>query len=259
MDTDRDLSHGGDMAMTATLVQPGSVPEAPYATYHGDALEIVRTWPEGVVDVTIADPPYDHATHANARSLAGGDVDAIAIDFPPIRPADLVAPILRVTRRWVILFCALEQLGAYKQAAGGAWQDGGCFVRAGIWDRLHGAPQFSGDRPAQGAEGIAILHARASGIALRWNGGGRRAVYSYPIVKGPRIHPTQKPIELMAALVGDFSEAGELVLDPFAGSMTTGSAVLKAERRFIGIERDATHYRDGVARLERVARVHATT
>ena len=69
------------------------------------------------------------------------------------------------------------------------------------------------------------------------------AVWAYQIATdrnglGERVHTTQKPLDLLLRLVEDFTDPGEVVLDPFAGSGTTGVACLRSGRRFIGIERD---------------------
>jgi DNA modification methylase len=56
-----------------------------------------------------------------------------------------------------------------------------------------------------------------------------------------RVHPTQKPIELMKRIIEDYTKPGDLVVDPFCGSGTTGIACNITDRRFIGIEIDP-HY-----------------
>jgi site-specific DNA-methyltransferase (adenine-specific) len=193
----------------------------------------------GDVEVTqvITDPPYDANTHANAKTSAGdGKID---IDFDSLATVS-VADMLRIAKRWVLSFCALEQLGAYQEAAGGLW------CRSGVWVRTNGTPQLSGDRPAQGAEGIFIGHRAGK---KRWNGGGGRAVWT-----GPRetnsVHPTQKPLWLMEALILDFTDPGDLILDPYAGSGSTGVAAIRLGRRFIGWERDPKYHAIAVKRLE---------
>ena len=62
-------------------------------------------------------------------------------------------------------------------------------------------------------------------------------------------HETQKPVALMSALVRDFTDPGELVCDPFAGSGTTGVACIRLGRRFIGWERDPKYFAVAVKRL----------
>ena len=56
-----------------------------------------------------------------------------------------------------------------------------------------------------------------------------------------RVHETQKPESLMLELVELFTDPGDIVLDPFCGSGTTGVACLRLGRRFIGIEKDAKY------------------
>src|SRR3984885_3711432 len=69
---------------------------------------------------------------------------------------------------------------------------------------------------------------------------------------GNKLHPTQKPVAVLAPLVRSFSLPGELVLDPFAGSGSSCAAALLADRRYLGIELDDTYYREATARIARV-------
>ena len=126
---------------------------------HGDGFAVLASLADGSVDHVITDPPYTpRSTKArtNKRSAAqtgtGGDA-AIAAgvgawDAPTL--ARFAAECLRVSRRWVVIFCELESLGTFAALPG--------FVRSMIWDR-HSTPQVSGDRPAQPAEGLAIMSA----------------------------------------------------------------------------------------------------
>lgn len=78
----------------------------------------------------------------------------------------------------------------------------------------------------------------------RWNGGGRGNLYTCNVVNqqalkrdnNTRVHTTQKPLDLMLDLVRDFTDPGDLILDPYCGSGTTGVAALRLGRRFIGCE-----------------------
>ena len=71
-------------------------------------------------------------------------------------------------------------------------------------------------------------------------------LFDWPVVRGG-IHPTQKPVGLMAKLVEIFSREGDTVLDPFAGSGSTGEACMALGRRFIGIEKNDIFF-DGMRR-----------
>jgi len=195
-----------------------------------EALSTLLQMPESSVDHVITDPPYDAHTHENASTwtAASGCAVHIDIDFPPISPPTIVDGLLRVSKRWTLAFCSFEMLGEYVKAAGTAW------VRTGIYRRTNGAPQFTGDRPAQAAEAVAILHDKK--VKKRWNGGGKWAFWESPVEKSARHHPTQKPLPLMMQLIDQFTDKGELILDPFCGAGTTGVAAVRQGRRFIGVE-----------------------
>lgn len=220
---------------------------ARFAVVHGDCLDVLPTLPDKSVAHVITDPPYSQKTSENARRSrwnqgAGIDREGRFIEFDGVDPEMLAPQFLRVSQRWVLAFCALEQLGRYEHASGGL------FVRSGVWDRTNGAPQFTGDRPAQGAEGVAIMH---SAGRKRWNGGGARALWPCATEKDGRAigHPTPKPIPLMLELVELFTDPGDIVLDPFCGGGTTGVACLRLGRRFIGVEKDAKYAQLSVDRL----------
>lgn len=209
----------------------------------GDCLEAMKGLER--VDHVITDPPYEAEAHAKSRRSL--DVP-LEIDFSPIDTATRAAcgrEWGRLAARWVMAFCQADGISPWREAliAGGLdW------VRAPIWVKPNGAPQFTGDRPGMGYEPFALAHARGR---KRWNGGGKHGVWTVPLDHrgGKNEHPTTKPLALMLALVADFTDEGETVLDPFAGSGTTGVACLRLGRRFIGIERDPRYFELAVERL----------
>jgi len=214
----------------------------------GDCWDLFGRVEEGRVDVTITDPPYDLKTHSGAatasirKAVEGGDFNEL--DFDELSDGaveDLTKELLLFAKTWTLVFCPLEWLGRYQAAAGLSW------VRSGIWDRVVNAPQLSGDRPAQGGEGLAIMH--RAGKRKRWRGGGKAAIWRYEVERGRKQHPTQKPERLLRDLVDLFSEEGATVFDPFAGSGTTGVAAVKLGRSFIGFERDRAHFETAKKRI----------
>lgn len=209
----------------------------------GDCREIVRTLDD--VDIVLTDPPYgDTATHAGHLSsvmLRDGTPAGQALGFDGITGDDLLAMAgdwCALARRWVVFTCEWRHAHRLDEA--------GLLIRLGIWRKPDGAPQFTGDRPGTGWEAVAICHRPGR---KRWNGGGRHAFWSVPKGRGDG-HPTQKPLALMAALVSDFTEPGEVILDPFAGSGTTCVAAMRAGRGAIGIERDPKHFETACRRVE---------
>lgn len=203
--------------------------------YLGDCRDILPTLPNS--DVVISDPPYGERTHKGARTA--NSLDASTIDFAPITTNELMSlakGLVARTNRWVVMTCAWQHAAAL--------EDHG-LVRLGVWVKPNGAPQFTGDRPGQGWEAVAVLHREGK---KRWNGGGHHAVWTCPIEQGE--HPTQKPLKLVSRWVADFSDPGELICDPFMGSGTTGVACAKLGRRFIGIEQDPKYFELACRRIE---------
>lgn len=256
--------------MTATIADV-LTGDARWTVIHADCLDVLPCLPERCVQHVIADPPYSEHVHSKSRrgaslpDASGGDhygesrgggaclSRARELGFPPItleQQRALATEAKRFCQRWVLIFSDLEGVGAWRAELVGA---GLQHVREGVWIKLGATPQFTGDRPAAGAEGIEIAHPPGK---KHWNGGGSHAVWTHPIVLdrakdgATRLHTTQKPLSLMLELVELFTDPGDLVLDPFAGSGTTGVACLRLGRRFIGIEKDETYAKVARERLE---------
>ena len=201
--------------------------DAAVQLFHGDCREILPQLEP--VDHVITDPPYAAETHDGARGGAG---DSKLVTFEPVDAGELrmLYGALQA-RRWLIATMDWRHIYVMEQQPPTGWR----FVRFGIWVKPNGAPQFTGDRPATGWEGVACLHRDVPG-RMRWNGGGRHAVFTHSKINGQ--HPTAKPEAFIEELVTLFTDEGESILDPFMGSGTTLVAAKKLGRRAIGIERE---------------------
>lgn len=207
-----------------------------WALNEGDCLRGMAGLADGSIDVVITDPPYEAEAHTSQRLVAraGGKLEVEPITFPPITEemrAESARHMARLARRWILVFCQVEAAMKWRAAleTGGA-----VYKRTCLWVKPDGKPQYSGDRPGIGYESIVVCHAPGRST---WNGGGSHGVFI--VNKGGDVrtgHQTQKPLALMELLVRLFSNAGELVLDPFVGSGTTGVAAIRQGRRFVGWE-----------------------
>lgn len=211
--------------------------------YHGDCREVLSSLPDRAVDCVITDPPYSDRTHKNAHKNARSNsgkaskgnriltgVNAFAsIDLESLGAA--MAECGRVTRRWVVATMDYHHIFTYEDNP----PPGLRLLRIGVWTKSNPMPQISGDRPGQGWEAIAFLH--RTDLRPSWNGSGRPGVWHGPTVPDGD-HPTAKPLSMVADWVRLFSDEGETILDPFAGSGTTLRAAKDEGRRAIGVELD---------------------
>lgn len=247
------------MTATATIEDVLAVlnGEKRWCVVEGENAPALTAMPDGCVDHVITDPPYSERVHSKSRAGARkvplhdgkGRLPRCAIDravdfgFAHIEQdgiESIADACERLSRRWSLAFCDVESAHLWIGAFASAGLD---YCRTGAWIKICGTPQFTGDRPGVGFEAIVIAHRRGR---KRWNGGGSLGVWKHltaidrgsPSGTAERSHPTQKPLSLMLELVGLFTDPDDLILDPFAGSGTTGVAALRLGRRAILIERE---------------------
>lgn len=217
--------------------------------YLGDCRDVL---PElEPVQHVLTDPPYSRHVHGAARSSRmqssndrGGKYGSdtrrnVELGFDHLT-ADLrefcSQQFARLAERWVLVFSDVESSHLWRDDLEGRGLD---YVRTGAWVKVGSTPQFSGDRPAVGFEAVTICHPKGR---KKWNGGGKHGLWSVPIVLdrgrsgSERLHTTQKPLALMNALVDQFTDPGDVILDPFAGSGTTALAAADAGRRCVLVE-----------------------
>lgn len=221
-----------------------------WTLYNRNCLDVMAELGDRSVDHVICDPPYEAEAHTLQRrvSRAGGNLAIEPLDFAPIADGDrdrFSVQMVRVVRRWIIVFCQAEAVAAWRDALEAA---GATYKRSCIWVKPDGMPQLTGDRPGMGYESFVTAHAPGKSA---WNGGGRVGVYTYNKNGDARTgHPTQKPELLMRQIVKDFTDPGETILDPFAGSGTTLVAAVMHGRNAIGCELDPKYYEMARKRLE---------
>lgn len=240
--------------------------------FHGNWQDLQL--PPDSVDIVLTDPPYTEHVQANVRSCSTNGAVKIKtydLNFDHLSGYEHVPALLTLAKRWVLCFCALEQLGDYQRAAGGPRSSkGGAHVRSGIWRKQQAAPQLSGDRPANSCEGWALLH--RPGGKLTWNGKGQHAFHDgtrsplevrhgcasaneleeqacflrgeppsfveHGRERAEKRHPAQKPAGLCDALARWFVNEGDTVLDPYAGSGALGFAAYERGASVILVDSD---------------------
>jgi site-specific DNA-methyltransferase (adenine-specific) len=201
-------------------------PVLPDSLLHGDCLEVMRGIASASIDLIVTDPPYlVRYKSRDGRSIANDDNDRWLI------PAFLQMARVLKDNSFCVSFYGWNKVDSFMAA----WKQAG----------LTPVGHFSFNKPyASSTLFNQSCHENAYLLAK-----GRPAKPEKPIrdtlgwkYTGNRLHPTQKPVELLQILIQTFSKAGDVVLDPFAGSASTAIAAINAKRRFIAIEKDADYY-----------------
>ncbi len=192
---------------------------------HGDCITVMRTLPAASVDFILTDPPY----LVNYRDRAGRTI-ANDRDGAWLTPAFTEAYRLLKDDSLCVSFYGWQAIDTFMAA----WRAAGF--------RPVGHLVFA-KRYASSSRFTAARHEAAYLLAK-----GRPALPASPpddIVPFPytgnRLHPTQKPVAALSAVIAAYTRPGDLVLDPFAGSGSTLVAARELGRRGLGIELDAGH------------------
>jgi modification methylase len=243
----------------------------------GDCVEQLARLPASSVDLVFADPPYNlqlaNALSRPDQSVVDG-VDADWDKFADFSDYDsFTRSWLQAVRRAMKPDATIFVIGSYHNIfrVGSIMQDLGFWILNDIvWRKANPMPNFRGRRFTNAHETL-IWAARASdGKNYTFNyealkGGNEdcqmRSDWLLPICTGTerlknstgrKVHPTQKPEALLARVLLAASRPGDVVLDPFFGTGTTGAAARRLGRHFIGAERDEAYVQ---AARERIAAV----
>ena len=214
----------------ATAPAGAAVAAMSEVTLHlGDCLEVMKDIPAGSVDAVVTDPPYGIGVKTNYKSRKRGAL-AECNDFVPIVGDDKpFNPIPFLSYPIVVLFGANYYADKLPKSGGSI-----------VWDKLDGlqSKRDIGFNDNSDCELIWTNVGNAARILRhRWMGAMKGSENG-----DRRVHPTQKPIELMKLIINHWTPQNATILDPFMGSGTTGVACVQTGRNFIGIEIDPHYY-----------------
>ena len=190
--------------------------------YHGDCREVVPTL--GRFDLLLTDPPYGIGAghHEKRANIQGGNAAAPSRDYGPASDWDKAAP-----ARWVLDMC--REHATWAVLWGGNYFEGLPPARGWlVWDKDNGDNNYADCELAWTNLELSVRKFR-----FRWMG----MLQENMAEKEPRWHPTQKPVPLLMwciSLAGDV----KTILDPFAGSGTTGRAAKDLGRKATLVERE---------------------
>src|SRR3954470_5725386 len=258
---------------------PRTNPEAePHRLVVGDCVAAMAKLAPGSVDLVFADPPYNLQLQGDLKRPDDSTVDAVDDDWDKFSSFsaydDFTRAWLMAARRAMKPSATLWVIGSYHNIfrVVSILQDLGFWILNDVmWRKTNPMPNFRGRRFTNAHETMiwAARDQSAKGYTFNYEAlkaGNEdvqvRSDWTLPLCTGEerlkgrdgkKIHPTQKPEALLARVILSSSRPGDLILDPFSGTGTTGATAKRLGRQFIGIERDAAYAAAAEARISAVA------
>ncbi|HEY0650433.1 site-specific DNA-methyltransferase [Phenylobacterium sp.] len=243
----------------------------------GDCIEELKKLPDRSVDLVFADPPYNLQLGGDLLRPDNSKVDAVDDHWDQF---ESFAAYDAFTKAWMAE-CrrvlkddgALWVIGSYHNIfrVGATLQDLGFWILNDIvWRKSNPMPNFKGTR---------FTNAHETLIWATKSRGGRRYTFNYDAMKmandelqmrsdwtlplctgderlkddnGDKAHPTQKPEALLHRVIMASTKPGDVILDPFFGTGTTGAVARRLGRKFVGIEREESYAKIAKARIAKV-------
>jgi site-specific DNA-methyltransferase (adenine-specific) len=245
---------------------------------HGDCIKILKSLPENSVDVIFADPPYNLQLRNDLYRPDTSKVDAVDDGwdkFEDLKAYDeFTSNWLRACQRVMKETGTIWVIGSYHNIyrVGTIMQNLGFWILNDIlWLKNNPMPNFRGVRFTNAHETI-IWAQKKKGARYTFNHHAMKALnedlqmrsdwrhWELPLAtgkqrvksNGSKAHSTQKPEALLYRVILSSSNTGDVILDPFFGSGTTGAVAKKLGRHWIGIERDKKYINVAQQRIDSV-------
>jgi site-specific DNA-methyltransferase (adenine-specific) len=240
----------------------------------GDCIQVLSGLPESSIDLIFADPPYNLQLQQELWRPNMTRVEAVNDDWDHFENFqaydDFSLAWLSACRRVLKDSGTIWVIGSYHNIfrIGAIMQDlGYWFLNDVIWVKTNPMPNFRGVRFTNAHETL-IWACKAKGSRYTFNHHAMKSInddlqmrsdWRLPIcsgserikVNGKKAHSTQKPEALLYRVILAASSPGDIVLDPFLGSGTTGAVAKKLQRHWIGIELEPKYIEIAQKRIDR--------
>ena len=243
----------------------------------GDCVAALNRLPEKSVDVVFADPPYNLQLEGDLRRPDQSKVDAVDDAWDQF---DSFAAYDAFTRAWLLAVRRVLKpngtiwvIGSYHNIfrVGALMQDLGFWILNDVvWRKTNPMPNFRGRRFQNAHETLIWASRDQSAKGYTFNYDAMKASnddvqmrtdWLFPICTGAerlktaggdKVHPTQKPEALLARVMMASTRPGDVILDPFFGTGTTGAVAKRLGRHFVGCEREQAYIDAATARIAAV-------
>ena len=224
-----------------------------YKLYQGDCLEVMKDIEDESMDLVVTDPPY--------KTITGGDSNGANSERPKgmlrgnrklfkhqkMNISDWMPEIYRVLKEESHCYIFTNSLNL-QEMLNEATKVGFKLHNLLVWEKNNCTPS---QYYMKNCEYVLFLR---KGKA-KWinNIGDSKTVHKFNNIIGNKLHPTEKPVDLLEYYLLNSSEPNDIVFDPFMGSGSTGVAALNTNRNFIGIELDEGYFNIAQNRIEEAA------
>ena len=242
----------------------------------GDCIDVMAGLPDNCIDLIFADPPYNLQLKNQLHRPDNSKVDAVDDHWDQFSSFaaydDFTSRWLHQARRILKPNGAIWVIGSYHNIfrVGTAMQDEGFWILNDVvWRKSNPMPNFRGKRYTNAHETM-IWASKSEGGKYTFNyealkalneGIQMRSDWVLPICTGherlknedgEKAHPTQKPESLLHRILVGSTNPGDVVLDPFFGTGTTGAVAKMLGREFIGIEQEESYRKVAAERIKSV-------
>jgi len=218
-----------------------------YALMHGDSLEGM-THAEGLADLIVTDPPY--STISGGTGTGDGRPSGMLSkndgkifkhnDIQPFHYMKLMYDVLRPGCQ-AYVFTNTKNMEVMLMEARKA---GFGLHNIIVWEKNNVTPNRWYMKKL---EYILLLYKSPAKMIRNPSASN---IFKFNNVKSPKLHPTEKPVDLLSVMIENSSNFGDTVFDPFMGAGSTGIAALSLGRKFIGIDIDEEYYKISVDRIK---------
>lgn len=241
----------------------------------GDCIRIMNALPSNSVDLIFADPPYNMQLRKGVKRIETGKlIDTVHDDWDKFSNLkaydDFTCLWVNAAKRLLKPNGTMWVIGSYHNIyrVGASLQGDGWWILGDVlWIKANPMPQMRGVRFCNAHETLLWVQKKKGAPytfnyqAMKAINGGKqmRSDWYFPICAGrerlkgkdgKKVHPTQKPEALLHRIISAGTNPGDVILDPFFGTGTTGAVAKKLGRHFIGIEQDATYIGHAQRRID---------
>lgn len=244
----------------------------------GDTIDIMKQIPDETFDFCFADPPYFMQIEEGKKlyRVEGTEFDGCDDDWDKFSSMDAYK---KWTKEWLSevqrllkpngAICVISGMQSIYEIGSILRELGYWVINDIIWQKSNPTPNFGGTRLNNSHETLIwATKSKKSKFTFNYktgkflNGGKQMgSIWTFPVCSGSerlkdendeKVHNTQKPEGLLYRIITLLTNKGDLILDPFAGTMTTAAVCKKTGRSYVMIERDKKYIKYGLKRLKNV-------